>query len=139
MFTQNMATSSNIDPGIKDDEDPIPLHCFVCPKQPNFSDVSHLLTHICSKSHLSHIFKLRIRAPHEGGEEAQEALELYDEWYCQYGIADLLATRMAVKDLKRANKRGRPSLPKVEFARCRWRRASPNKGSIGQGSGGHEG
>ena len=40
----------------------IPLHCNVCPRKPDFSDVSHLLTHIASKGHLSNYYKLKIKA-----------------------------------------------------------------------------
>ena len=92
---------------MKSDPASIPLRCTLCPKRPNFSDVSHLLTHISSKSHLSHRFKAELRSHTE--REAQEAIRLYDDWYERHGIRGLLAERMAAKDQKKTGKRGRPS------------------------------
>ncbi|CAG9971629.1 unnamed protein product [Clonostachys byssicola] len=40
----------------------IPLFCSVCPETPNFSDVSHLLTHIASKGHLHHETQTKLKA-----------------------------------------------------------------------------
>ena len=91
----------------KTDPASIPLKCTLCPKRPNFSDVSHLLTHISSKSHLSHRFKAELRSHTE--REAQEAIRQYEDWYERYGIRGLLAERMAAKDQKKTTKRGRSS------------------------------
>lgn len=77
----------------------IPLHCNICAKKPTFSDVSHLLTHIASKGHLSTYYKLKVRA---GSEDASRRLiESYDGWYAMWRIEDLMSERMNVKDQKR--------------------------------------
>jgi hypothetical protein len=76
----------------------IPLNCNICPKKPKFSDVSHLLTHIASKGHLSHYYKVRVRSGSDG--EAREVIEAYDQWYAEWRVEDLMADRMAAKDNK---------------------------------------
>lgn len=75
-------------------EDPI-LLCPICPGQPRFSDVSHLLTHAASKAHLANHFKLKLRTedPH-----AVELLQQYDEWFDANGFSKQLANRMANKE-----------------------------------------
>ncbi|KAH8884435.1 hypothetical protein GQ53DRAFT_879862 [Thozetella sp. PMI_491] len=88
--------------------EPIPLKCILCPRKPGFSDVSHLLTHIASKTHLSHRFKTEVQADSDA--TARETLGRYEEWYERYGIRTLLASRMAAKDQKKpTGKRGRPA------------------------------
>ncbi|ODH46260.1 hypothetical protein GX48_07649 [Paracoccidioides brasiliensis] len=77
------------------------LKCIICPKKPNFSDVSHLLTHISSKGHLSHSFKLQVRSHQEP--EAGELLEAYDQWYREHNLAGLLSDRMLTKEAKKGN------------------------------------
>ena len=101
---KNMAAVAQMDL-VKDGNRPIPLRCVLCPKQPSFSDVSHLLTHISSKSHLAHRFKVEIRSQKD--EDARERLFSYDTWYYKYGIQGLLADRMVAKDKKKASKRVR--------------------------------
>ncbi|TVY81809.1 hypothetical protein LSUE1_G002990 [Lachnellula suecica] len=83
----------------------VPLHCSLCPKNPNFSDISHLLTHLSSKSHLANLFKLRIRS--QGEEEAKEKLENFEFWYSQNNLDVLLSDRLAIKDHKNAKKEKR--------------------------------
>jgi hypothetical protein len=80
----------------------IELTCSLCPKTPNFSDISHLLTHISSKSHLSHRFKLQIRAQSEP--EAKEKLDTFDYWYHDNNLDALLAERLAAKENKKSVK-----------------------------------
>lgn len=77
----------------------IPLHCSICPKRPNFSDVSHLLTHIASKSHLSHYYKVKIRAATD--HEARRQVHSYDRWYDDWDVETLMQSRLAVKDEKK--------------------------------------
>ncbi|KAJ5020341.1 hypothetical protein J3E73DRAFT_386809 [Bipolaris maydis] len=55
----------------------IPLHCNICPKKPNFRDVSHLLTHIASKGHLSNYYKVKVRSTNE--ESSRQRIEAYDQ------------------------------------------------------------
>lgn len=76
----------------------IPLHCNICPKKPDFSDTSHLLTHIASKQHLSNYFKLKVRAD----PAAQRDVDEYDRWYQDWNLDDLMRERMSHKE-----KRGR--------------------------------
>lgn len=85
--------------GADSTSDSIPLLCHICPKKPTFSDVSHLLTHISSKSHLAARFKLQLSddASH------QQALLHFDEWAEHYGINKLLKNRQDAKELKKQN------------------------------------
>lgn len=93
----------------------IPLHCLLCPKKPTFSDVSHLLTHVSSKSHLSNRFKAEIRAHKD--RDARESLRQFEGWWERYNIRDLLSDRMDAKDKKKAPKRGRARSPDVSHRR----------------------
>lgn len=91
----------------------IPLLCNICPKRPEFSDISHLLTHVGSKGHLSHYFKVQVRSRQEPA--VRQQLDTYDRWYAKYQIEKLLSQRMVLKESKeikassRANKRGAPT------------------------------
>lgn len=78
--------------------DSIPLVCKICPDQPRFSDVSHLLTHIASKGHLFQSKNAQLRSHHDPAIGQQ--LEAYNEWYNSYHIEALLAQRIAQKDSK---------------------------------------
>lgn len=78
----------------------IPLHCSICPKRPNFSDVSHLLTHIASKGHLSNYYKLKVRSGND--DAARRSVESYDRWYAEWGVEDLMSERMTQKDKRRS-------------------------------------
>ena len=88
----------------------IPLHCNVCPKKPTFSDISHLLTHIGSKGHLSHYFKVQVRSRQD--EAARQTLQAYNDWYDSNQIESLLSERMVLKDLK--NPKGRGKAPRSQ-------------------------
>ncbi|KAF1838645.1 hypothetical protein BDW02DRAFT_488541 [Decorospora gaudefroyi] len=83
----------------------IPLHCNICPKKPNFSDVSHLLTHIASKGHLSNYYKVKVRSTHE--EASRRLIETYDHWYAEWAVEELMSERMNQKDKRRT--RARPA------------------------------
>ena len=76
----------------------IPLHCNICPKHPKFSDLSHLLTHVASKGHLSHYFKAQVRSASEPS--VRKELEIYDKWYDRHRISKLMCQRMITKDNK---------------------------------------
>jgi hypothetical protein len=88
----------------------VPLLCNLCPKTPQFSDVSHLLTHISSKTHLSNRFKMQIRS--QGEPEARIQLETFDNWYAENGIEDLLSDRLAMKEEKKRVKQVAPKTRK---------------------------
>ncbi|KAG8525355.1 uncharacterized protein KY384_008999 [Bacidia gigantensis] len=77
----------------------IPLHCSICPKEPDFSDVSHLLTHISSKGHLSHYFKAQVQARQDA--EIREKVNAFDSWYDCHQIERLLSQRMSAKQAQR--------------------------------------
>jgi hypothetical protein len=92
---------------MRGDAGSIPLQCTICPKKPKFSDLSHLLTHISSKSHLAHRFRAELRARDD--RIALEEVRQYDSWCERYGINALLAERMAAKERKKGGgRRGRP-------------------------------
>ncbi|KAL5361603.1 hypothetical protein BJX96DRAFT_176385 [Aspergillus floccosus] len=88
-------------------DDVTALLCNICPKRPTFSDVSHLLTHVASKAHLSHYFKLQVRSHQE--HEAATLLEEYDQWYKSKNLAKLLADRMSSKDARKKKGHGKPA------------------------------
>lgn len=76
----------------------IPLLCNICPKRPDFSDISHLLTHVGSKGHLSHYFKAQVRSRQDA--TIRQQLEIYDCWYAKHQIEKLLSQRMVLKESK---------------------------------------
>jgi hypothetical protein len=81
----------------------IPLSCNICPKKPKFSDVSHLLTHVASKGHLSHYYKVKVRSSSDP--EARKLIDTYDRWYGEWRVEDLMSERMNLKDKKRPRTR----------------------------------
>jgi hypothetical protein len=81
------------------------LNCSICPKQPTFSDTSHLLTHVSSKGHLSNLHKLQVRSYQEIS--AGHQLAAYNQWYQQHDLGHLLSERMVQKESTRATKRRR--------------------------------
>lgn len=78
------------------------LNCTICPGHPRFSDVSHLLTHVSSKGHLSNTFKLQVRSHQD--ENATQLLQEYDAWFKENNLAALLSERITATD-ERKNKR----------------------------------
>lgn len=87
----------------------VPLCCNICPKHPDFSDISHLLTHVGSKGHLSHYFKAQVRSRQEP--LVRQRLEDYDRWYAQHQIERLLSQRMMLKETK--DIQTKPTKPKM--------------------------
>lgn len=79
------------------------LKCTICPKRQTFSDVSHLLTHVGSKGHLSHLHKLQVKSHQELA--AAHSLAIYNQWFQEHGVAALLSERMQQKDQRRAEKK----------------------------------
>lgn len=78
------------------------LHCTLCPKKPNYSDVSHLLTHVGSKGHLANLHSTQVRSNQEL--DAAHQLAIYNQWFQEHGIAGLLSERMQQKEQKRIDK-----------------------------------
>ncbi|KAG9247503.1 hypothetical protein BJ878DRAFT_539213 [Calycina marina] len=84
-----------------------PLICTLCPKSPHFSDLSHLLTHVSSKSHQSEKFKLQILSRSDA--EAKNRQDIFENWYAVNNLEALLAERMHQKNTtKAARKRAAP-------------------------------
>lgn len=81
----------------------IPLQCICCAKKPKFSDVSHLLTHVQSKGHLSQYYKLKIKAGSDT--VARQVIDEFDQWYTDWNVEDLMQDRMSIKDKKRVRPR----------------------------------
>ena len=79
----------------------IPLHCNVCPRKPDFSDVSHLLTHIASKGHLSNYYKLKVKASSD--RMARATTDEYDQWYADWNLQDLMGERMQQKEKRKGS------------------------------------
>lgn len=106
----------------------IPLLCNVCPKEPEFSDISHLLTHVASKGHLSQYHKAQIRGRQDA--TIRGKLAIYDRWYERYQIEKLLSERMIAKESRDTSSRKPSSNVKsipaasVKVAKPRKRRAT---------------
>jgi len=81
------------------------LKCIICPKKPDFSDLSHLLTHLSSKGHLSHYFRAQVKSRTEPAAAAN--LAEYDGWYQDNDVERLLSERMMQKEKRTsANTKG---------------------------------
>lgn len=78
----------------------IPLHCNICQKKPDFSDVSHLLTHIASKGHLSSYYRMKVQATADSA--SLRLVQDYDDWYAEWSVDDLMRERMSSKDKRRS-------------------------------------
>lgn len=87
----------------------IPLHCDICPKKPDFSDVSHLLTHIASKGHLSTYYKFKVKASSD--DLSRQLIQDYDTWYAQWSIEDLMSERLNLKERRKSKSRGNSATP----------------------------
>jgi len=74
----------------------IPLECKICPKKPDFSDVSHLLTHVASKAHLSRYYQMKVKG--SADDQSRRLVDDYDDWYERYSIDDLMRDRLNQKD-----------------------------------------
>ena len=84
---------------------PISLECILCPKKAIFSDSSHLLTHISSKSHLHQKFSIEFRS--KSDPVAKEKLDRFETWYADLEIERLMAERLAVQSTRKPTKRNR--------------------------------
>lgn len=89
--------------------DPAQLECIICPGRPRFSDVSHLLTHVSSKAHLSHYFKLQVRSHQDAA--ALELLLEYDGWFNSNNLPRLLSERIGSKDDQKKKRKSQTKTP----------------------------
>lgn len=86
----------------------IPLLCNICPKEPEFSDISHLLTHVASKGHLAQELKAKVRSRQDASIRAK--LDVYDRWYERHQIEKLLSQRLILKESKDTSSRVKRSV-----------------------------
>ncbi|KAI7362998.1 hypothetical protein KC354_g6836 [Hortaea werneckii] len=82
----------------------IPLTCNICTRRPDFSDVSHLLTHIASKGHLSSYYKIKVKASADPA--CRRQIEEYDDWYAEWNLDELMRDRMSQKERRSARGTG---------------------------------
>jgi len=87
----------------------IPLACPSCSTS-GFSDLSHLLTHFMSKTHLLTTEQSRIRGL--SSPEDNERYESLMKFHKDYNIDPLLANRLALKDQK--EKEANRALPRYQ-------------------------
>ena len=78
------------------------LQCIICTKQPQFSDLSHLLTHVASKAHLANQFSMKVRSA--ANPRAAELLNRYDYWYDAHNLGSLLSVRLDTKEQRKKRK-----------------------------------
>lgn len=93
----NGLANANANVNVNANPNNIPLLCHLCPRKPKFSDVSHLLTHISSKSHLATLFQLGL----SDDSEDKHTIRRFNEWAEQYGINQLLKNRQDAKEQKK--------------------------------------
>ncbi|KAK3068520.1 hypothetical protein LTR53_013846 [Teratosphaeriaceae sp. CCFEE 6253] len=98
----------------------IPLECRLCPKKPDFSDVSHLLTHVASKAHLSRYYQMKVKG--SADDQVRRLVDDYDDWYERYSIDDLMRDRLNSKDKRSGGGRAATN-------------AAPRRGPGGQSKG----
>lgn len=113
------ATTSKLSPIID-------LHCYACSPTPSFTNTSHLLTHLASKTHLRTLFELELCATHCGDEECARALERFHNWYYQEKVGDHLVDRFIIKKGKWSREKLKPELePKAEGNRVTYNFQEP--------------
>lgn len=83
------------------------LTCTICPKNPNFSDVSHLLTHLTSKGHLKHRFNVDTAAMGSDAKAADARAQLgkFNQWMEQHEIQGLICERQNIKSESKESKK----------------------------------
>ncbi|KAF2769232.1 hypothetical protein EJ03DRAFT_351390 [Teratosphaeria nubilosa] len=74
----------------------IDLKCTICPRKDDFSDMSHLLTHIASKGHLSNYYKLKVKASTSLADK--RLIDTFDDWYEDSGLDELMSERLQQKE-----------------------------------------
>ena len=108
----------------------IPLLCNICPKEPDFSDISHLLTHVASKGHLAQELKAKVRGRQDAS--IRDKLDAYDRWYAKHQIERLLSQRLILKESKDTSSRVKrsadsPATRSVKTIKPRKRRAKTSE------------
>ena len=108
----------------------IPLFCNICPKEPEFSDISHLLTHVASKGHLAQELKAKVRGRQDAS--IRDKLDAYDRWYAKHQIEKLLSQRLILKESKDTSSRVKrsanpPATTSAKTVKPRKRRAKTSE------------
>jgi hypothetical protein len=88
---------------LKSDNPNIPLSCIICPGAPGFSDLSHFLTHVSSKSHLWHVHQVDIASYSDA--EAARLLRRWEEYYEKHNVRRLEHDRQGAKGKKKLGQR----------------------------------
>ncbi|KAF8428125.1 hypothetical protein EV426DRAFT_327811 [Tirmania nivea] len=73
------------------------LHCYICTPTPSFTNTSHLLTHLASKSHLRTLFEIELCATQCRDEGCARALEKFHSWYYVENVGEHLVDRFIIK------------------------------------------
>ncbi|KAI1431562.1 hypothetical protein GGR50DRAFT_697860 [Xylaria sp. CBS 124048] len=81
----------------------IPLICLICPKNSQFSDLSHLLTHISSKGHLHNVFQYHL--VRDVDNKARSKLAEFESWYELNNISALLRARKSAREQRDSQQR----------------------------------
>ncbi|KAI1381984.1 hypothetical protein F4677DRAFT_11661 [Hypoxylon crocopeplum] len=92
------------------DQGGIPLICHACPNTPRFSDLSHLLTHVSSKGHLSQVYELRIASKRDPA--AATRYRKFDMWSETYNIDELVLQRRETRGDKGDQSRRQSLFPR---------------------------
>lgn len=66
--------------------------------------ISHLLTHISSKGHLSNYYKMKVKGSQDPA--SQQIIDDYDDWYEEHNLQDMMQERMAQKENKKRSSDG---------------------------------
>ncbi|KAI1759041.1 hypothetical protein GGR53DRAFT_528141 [Hypoxylon sp. FL1150] len=88
---------------------PIPLVCHACPSNSKFSDLSHLLTHVSSKGHLSRLYYLEIMSQNDP--KARDTVRRFRDWKDMYKIDYLVLQRMEARDERGIQAQSRSGTP----------------------------
>lgn len=84
------------------------LHCYICTPTPSFTNTSHLLTHLASKSHLRALFEIELCATQCGDEGCARALEKFHTWYYAENVGEHLVDRFIIKKGKWSREKLKP-------------------------------
>ena len=77
---------------------PIPdLKCYICTPTPTFSNTSHLLTHLGSKSHLRADFEVKLNAFERQDKDSLSKLEANILWYNKHNVGAHLVQRFVMR------------------------------------------
>lgn len=100
------------------------LHCYACSPVPTFTNTSHLLTHLASKTHLRKLFELELLATYCHDEKSIRSLDKFHKWFFDEHIGEHLVDRFIIKKGKG------PKGKKINARQEEERVDQPNKESL---------